>query len=1024
MLNLDIKEVNKIIKDIQLNDEFEIMFNNYSSSNQLSITQFYDILKYIKYRNENDKIELEKIISLDIIYTSDSVEQSTINYRFSIVGLEKINNFINLVHRKKNNNIFSILVTQFIDDEDIIFIRKEKKFTDTHDINDYDIRVRKSSETKVSTLKDYKKILDTLKNLSIGESQKISFRFKQRLSLIIDDNKKYKLSLDATVTQVTKDINTIYNTNKKYEVELDYMIKNKETKTSKSLNLINEEAIKVKKVLTKTENILSKTEKFDILNQYRKQVFGSNSQNQNNLYSMQPISAELQHIVDKVPSNYSATDKADGEKYALYIFGNDVFMLSNNLSVRKTNFKVKDESLNGTLLEGELIYLPKKKKYLYMIFDCLFDGKKDVRIENKLENRLEKISKILEKLNFNKFYKQKNYSGKFDLNKIVEFNKKEITKFYDVIDENIENTKNNDILFFPKFFLLTLGGDHSEIFAYSYLIWDSCTQDKNVKCPYELDGIIYTGIEQKYTNDKREQKYPIYKYKPPENNSIDVYIKFKKNAEKGTFLEIFDDSIKNILEGQTFRVTELMVGDSVGKNEIPVPFMENEDNNEAYFSVVDGNVRDVEGNIIQNNTVIELTYDFNSPMPHKYRWKILRTRWDKTESVNRFKRKYGNFKTVAEKTWKSMKDAVTINEIKNLSNPKNYQSQRNILVQRLDAASVSISRAQDRYYMKQTNLGKNMRQFANWIKSILIYTYCSPSKVNKNGKISKKTILDFGIGRGGDIMKYFHARVKSVVGFDPDYEGIYSSFDSANSRYKDLKSRFPQFPPMEFIQADAGVDLNAADQKRKLANYSKQSEKIIDKIIGGNKFNIINSSFAIHYLFKNDKTLANMLNNIKKNLEKDGYILLTLFDGERVMERFKNGVFTSYYTDEEGKKNKFCEIKKKFDGPLKNKTENNIDVYMSWVSTEDSYYEEYLVPKEFMIEKMKSIGCRLIDTDLFENLYTMNKDYFNTVIEYEENPKNKKFYKNIAEFFGELKGVDKEGKNWQFLFRYYIFQMT
>ena len=314
MLNLDTKEVNKIIKDIQLNDEFEIMFNNYSSSNQLSITQFYDILKYIKYRNENDKIELEKIISLDIIYTSDSVKQSTINYRFSIVGLEKINNFINLVHRKKNNNIFSILVTQFIDDEDIIFIRKEKKFTDTHDINDYDIRVRKSSETKVSTLKDYKKILDTLKNLSIGESQKISFRFKQRLSLIIDDNKKYKLSLDATVTQVTKDINTIYNTNKKYEVELDYMIKNKETKTSKSLNLINEEAVKVKKVLTKTENILSKTEKFDILNQYRKQVFGSNSQNQNNLYSMQPISAELQHIVDKVPSSSAMIKQM--EKYA------------------------------------------------------------------------------------------------------------------------------------------------------------------------------------------------------------------------------------------------------------------------------------------------------------------------------------------------------------------------------------------------------------------------------------------------------------------------------------------------------------------------------------------------------------------------------------------------------------------------------------------------------------------------------------------------------------------------------------
>lgn len=1023
MLNLDTTEVNKIMKNIQLGDEFEIMFNNYSSSNQLSISQFYDVLKYVKYRNEKDNIQLDKIISLDIMYTSDSIEQSTINYRFSILGLEKINNFINLIHKKKNNSIFSILVTQFIDDEDIIFIRKEKKFSDTYDINEYDIRVRKSSETKVSSLKNYNKLIDTLKNLSIGESQKISFRFKQRLSLVIDDNKKYKLLLDATITQVTRDINLIYNTNKKYEVELDYMIKSKDTKSSKSLNLINNEAVKIKKVLTKTENLLNKKEKYDIISKYKNQVYGSSSYNQQYLYSMQPISAELQHIVDNIPSGYSATDKADGEKFVLYIYGNNVFLLSNNLSVRKTNFKIKDASLNGTILEGELIYLSEQKKYLYMIFDCLFYGKKDMRIENKLEKRLSKITEILEKLNYNKFYKQKNYKGKFNLDKILDFNKKEITNFYDIVDDNIKKANVNDILLFPKFFMLTLGGDFSEIFAYSYLIWNSCTQDKNVKCPYELDGIIYTGLEQKYTNDKREQKFPIFKYKPPENNSIDVYIKFKRNIEKGSFLEIFDDTIDNIIKGQTFRVTELMVGDSVGNNEIPVPFMENEDNNNAFFAITNGNVRDIEGNIVQNNTVIELTYDFNSSLPHKYRWKILRTRWDKTESVNRFKKKYGNYKTVAEKTWKSMKEAVTINEIKNLSNPNNYQTQRNILVQRLDAASVSISRAQDRYYMKQTSLGKNMRQFANWIKSIILYTYCSPTQINRDGKYMKKSILDIGVGRGGDIMKYFHARVKDVVGIDPNYEDIYSSFDSATSRYKDVKSRFPKFPLMNFIQADGSVDLTAQSQKKKLSNYSKESEKIIDKIIGNKKFDVINSSFAIHYLFKNDNTLSNLLSNIQKHLIKNGYILLTLFDAEKVMEKFKNDVFTSYYTDENGKKNKFFEIKKKFNGSLQNKTGNSIDVFMSWVSTEDSYYEEYLVPKNFMIEKMKSIGCRLVDTDLFENLYVMNKDYFNTVIEYEENPKNKQFYKKISEFFGELKGIDKEGKNWQFLFRYYVFQM-
>ena len=67
-----------------------------------------------------------------------------------------------------------------------------------------------------------------------------------------------------------------------------------------------------------------------------------------------------------------------------------------------------------------------------------------------------------------------------------------------------------------------------------------------------------------------------------------------------------------------------------------VPFMvREEDNDQGYFPIDRGQVRDVEGNLVQDNTVIEIVYNNDITIPHKYRWNILRTRWDKTESVNK-----------------------------------------------------------------------------------------------------------------------------------------------------------------------------------------------------------------------------------------------------------------------------------------------------------------------------------------------------------------------------------------------------
>jgi len=273
-------------------------------------------------------------------------------------------------------------------------------------------------------------------------------------------------------------------------------------------------------------------------------------------------------------------------------------------------------------------------------------------------------------------------------------------------------------------------------------------------------------------------------------------------------------------------------------------------------------------------------------------------------------------------------------------------------------------------------------------------------------------------------MKFYHARVGEYIGTDLDHEGLFGAIDSSTVRYQSNVNKYPDFTKMIFIQSDGGIIMNSTAQEKKITNMTIENKKLIDKIFTKDrKFDIINCQFAIHYLFENEDSMNSLIENVKSYLKTDGYLICTLFDPGQVMKLLAGkDINTSWYTDDDGQRRKFFEIIKKFDGELKDDVNMSIDVHMGWINQEGKYITEYLVTPKLLTSAMKKAGCDLVDSDLFVNTFNINREWFSEVIEHEENPKNKKYYTSVAQFYGNLKGSDKESRNWNDLYRYYIFK--
>ncbi len=232
----------------------------------------------------------------------------------------------------------------------------------------------------------------------------------------------------------------------------------------------------------------------------------------------------------------------------------------------------------------------------------------------------------------------------------------------------------------------------------------------------------------------------------------------------------------------------------------------------------------------------------------------------------------------------------------------------------------------------------SLRKFHNEIKNNYLTKYIT----HKNTRL-----LDLASGKGGDLHKWIkNDFITQVDGYEIDQNSI----NEANRR-------------RDKIKPNKSINFYNVDLSKGILNCKS-------------KYNVITVHFALHYFFKNSSSLRNILSSIENCSKKGSILMITLMNGNKVEEIFSDNFYIKYLPSYFGSKTNYGK---------------GIEVYIKDAVLNEPR-EEYIVKPDFLINKLKLIGFKLIERKSFEELYN------NTRLKLTEEEKKFSFFNEIFIF--------------------------
>lgn len=900
------------------------------------------------------------------------------------------------VRTKENIQKYCISNNISSNDVDSMMVKKTLPGHNSIMVDDYSFKVDLRSEV----LTPQPKLDEVL--LSLAAAKK-GYRYKKRFSYTTKDG---VCRFDFTVVKQSKNDNKLgflshnnmvqsglVSSPETYEIEIE-IVKRKSDAT-KTAVIILQNMIEAYAVINGVTRVVSKQEMNDTVlsyvslwydGKYTKKIGDIVAKPNNYFIGPQPVTLEKKNIIEpgvgrtSIQEDYTVTDKADGQRYLLYVNNTGkCYMLSNRLEVVFTGVTIN--TVRSSIFDGEYITRDANgdKTCIYAIFDAYFYNGEDVR-GLPLVDAFDSSSKKSKKQASSRLSIMQRFSEKFK-----------------------DKFSKEDITLMTKTFLY--GGD---IFEHSKTILDQFESSPL----YKIDGLIYTPMKYpvggSFVSDKPNTGTwdKVLKWKPPHENTIDFLVKLERD-EHGKVKYTTRD-------GKMFKVFRLHVGYSpskwepftardyftknfgnknklyVAKEFTPPDVFEQGISN--YYGILDdsNDTRCMNGEIIEDSSVVEFAFDLSAnKQPYPFRWKPLRLRKDKV---------HGNDFGVAINIWRSINEPVT----------------KELIVGEEEITSKDIPQDSGKvYYNRNISRDKfasrNMMNFHNfWIK--------------KQSLISKmkgsKSLFDIACGKGGDLQKWLDIDLETVVGIDYMKDNIENPVDGAYARLAQRDNFNPKYKYV-FLTMDGSKrldkeyfeslpDKHDGDIAKEIWGFKKSNAPYAG--LASKQFDVVSCQFAIHYFFGSEQDLDTLVMNVDSNLKDGGYFIGTCLDGfevKKLLKDCKYGQSVSGRIDDRY----LWDIQKVYRSKAVDdvKFGEQVKIYMESIGVVSN---EYLVNISTLVNKLKAYGIHVHMIKSFKEVYT-------TIMSENQD----KFPEDIPTYYVDaLKNMTPEEKQYSFLNILFMFK--